>query len=187
LQSAFHQLAEEDLPRIPIVFDPGDIVGSDADEIIALQEALAALQETFDVVYSANRGEIRTTAEPLSGTFDHDIDRLAAIQAKTGITAAVLHAKDLAAAATADGRWRVDTHRIDHPRRHTGGGDRFDGGLAHALACGWEWEPALACANACAAYYVESGTTGDIEDLVSFLEHYRGDNGDPDVEESSGA
>jgi sugar/nucleoside kinase (ribokinase family) len=185
LQSAFHQLAEETLPRIPLVFDPGDIVGRGSDEIAALQEAIAALQETFDVVYSANRAEIRTTAEPLSDAFEDDLDRLAAIRAETGITAAVLHAGDEAAAATADGRCSVDAYRIEDPKRHTGGGDRFNGGLAHALACGWEWELALACGNACAAHHVASGTTGDVDDLVSFLEH-RQEDGERGAGRSSG-
>ena len=170
LEQAFHRLGQKDLPRLPFVFDPGDIVDRDEIEIEALHDALAALQDTFDVVFNANRGEVRATADPLSESVEDDIDRLAAIREATGITAAAMHARDEAAAATSEGTRRVENYRIERPERHTGGGDRFTGGLAHALACGWDWEAALACGNACAAYYVETGDSAATDDLVRFVE-----------------
>jgi sugar/nucleoside kinase (ribokinase family) len=169
LERAFHRLGRLDVPRVPFVFDPGDVVGHDAEAVEALHEAMSALQDTFDVVYNANRAEVEATAAPLSGTYDDDLDRLAAVREETGIAAAVMHARDEAAAATPDGRVRVANYRVDAPERHTGGGDRFTGGLAHALACGWDWDVALAMGNACAVTYVESGTTGDVDDLVEFV------------------
>lgn len=170
LEDAFHQLSDTDVPRVPFVFDPGDIVGRGPDEIGALLDAVTALQDTFDVVYSANRQEVRTTAAPLSGPFDDDLARLAAIREETGIAAAVMHARDEAAVVTRDERLRVGNYRVERPVRHTGGGDRFTGGIGHALACGWEWDLALACGNACAVYYVESGSTGGVDDIAAFLE-----------------
>jgi sugar/nucleoside kinase (ribokinase family) len=170
LESAFHQLSDVDVPRIPFVFDPGDIVGYDTDEIDALLDALTALQDTFDVIYNANRQEIRTTAAPLSGSFEDDLERLATIRKKTGITATVMHARDEAAVVTRDEQLSVRNYHVEDPERHTGGGDRFTGGLGHALACGWDWGLALACGNACAVYYVESGSTGTVDDVVAFLE-----------------
>lgn len=170
LEDVFYRLSEKELPRIPFVFDPGDIVGSGHGEIEALHDALAALQDTFDVVYNANREEIRTTAAPLGRAFEDDTERLAAIQQTTDITAAVMHARDEAAVATSEGQTSVENYDISRPERHTGGGDRFTGGLGHALACGWDWEVALACGNACAVYYVESGDTGTVDDISSFVE-----------------
>ncbi|OYR39453.1 carbohydrate kinase family protein [Halorubrum sp. Eb13] len=170
LESAFHRLSDADVPRIPFVFDPGDIVGCEPDEIGALLDAMAALQDAFDVVYSANRQEVRATAAPLSGPFDHDLARLAAIRAETGVTAAVMHARDEAAAVTSDDRLRVSNYSVERPVRHTGGGDRFTGGLGHALACGWDWDVALACGNACAVSYVESGSTGGPNEIAAFLD-----------------
>ncbi len=170
LKSAFHQLSEEDIPRVPFVFDPGDIVGSSLDEIKALHSALAALQETFDVVYNSNREEVRTTAAPLEKTFEDDIGRLAAIRDATGITAAVMHARDEAAVVTSDERIRVGNYHVAQPSRHTGGGDRFTGGLGYALASGWGWESALACGNACATYYVKRGETAIVDDIVALAD-----------------
>ncbi len=170
LESAFHQLSDVDVPRIPSVFDPGDIVGCDPDEIDALLDAVSALQDTFDVIYTANRQEIRTTAASVSGSFEDDLDRLAAIREETGITATVIHARDEAAVVTREQRLKVTNYHVEDPQRHTGGGDRFTGGLSHAVACGWDWKLALACGNACAVHYVESGSTGTVDDIVAFLE-----------------
>jgi len=170
LAGAVDRLHAMDTPRVPFVFDPGDIVGSDPAAVEAVHETLDALQTAFDVVYNANRQEVRTTAAPLDGSFDDDLDRLAGVREATGITAVVMHARDEAAVATSDGRARVPNYEVAQPARHTGGGDRFSGGLAHALACGWDWDVALACGNACAVYYVGSGDTGTAADLRAFVE-----------------
>lgn len=170
LERAFHRLGDIDVPRVPFVFDPGDIVGYASDEIDGLLDSVAALQDTFDVIYNANRQEIRTTAAAVSGSFDDDLARLAAIRERTGITATVMHARNEAGVVTHEERLRIGNHHVDHPARHTGGGDRFTGGLAHALACGWDWDLALACGNACAVYYVDSDGTGSVDDIVSFLD-----------------
>lgn len=169
LAAAFHELADEALPRVPFVFDPGDIVGAEDDEIERLLDALATLQETVDVIYTGNREEIRTTATPLANSSKTDLDRLDAIRSATGIRAVVMHGRDEAALATRDGRERVSNYTVDDPERHTGSGDRFTAGLCHGLACGWDWDVALACGNACAVYHVETGRTGDAEDIVRFV------------------
>lgn len=169
LEDAFHRLGGLDLPRVPFVFDPGDVVGRDAAAVEAMHRALAALQGTFDVVFNGNRQEVRTVAAPLVDDGADAVDRLAAIREETEITAAVMHARAAAAVATRDERTRVPNYDARTPRRHTGGGDRFSGGLAHALACGWPWDVALACGNACAVHYVETGETATAEDLSAFV------------------
>lgn len=168
--SAFHQLGDADLPRVPFILDPGDIVGSETREIDALREALTALQNTFDVVYNANRQEIHATAATLPDPPNTDHERLSAIRDATGIEAVVLHARDEAIVATADGTRTVGNIRIEAPQRHTGGGDRFTGGLGYGLANGWDWDCALACGNVCASRYVETGETGTIADIRAFIE-----------------
>ena len=50
-----------------------------------------------------------------------------------------------------------------------GAGDRFSGALAWALARDWPWEPALALGNACAAAFVATGETADLEALDARL------------------
>ncbi len=175
MDSAFHQLASEDLPRVPFILDPGDIVGSAPNEIDALREALTTLQDTFDVIYNANREEIRATAATLPDPPEDDRDRLTAIREATGIQAVVMHGLDEAVVTTTGGLISVENIHVEQPERHTGGGDRFTGGLGYGLANGWDWELALACGNACAAHYVETGGTGTINDIVDFIETHAAD------------
>jgi len=170
MDAAFRDLGAASLPRVPFVLDPGDLVGAPDDEIADLGGALAALQDTFDVVYNANRAEIRATAAALADAPDDDAACLAAVREATGITAAVMHADDLAMAATADGVSSVASVGIADPARHTGGGDHFTGGLAFALAAGWDWPLALACGNACAGRYVETAATGSLADVRAVAE-----------------
>lgn len=174
LGPAFHGLADADLPRVPFVFDPGDLVGSDPAGLRDLLGALAALQETFDVVFNANRSEIRATAAALPAPPADDADRVAAIREETGVSAVVMHAEAAAVAATGSGVVSVPNLAADDPARHTGGGDRFSAGLGYGLALGWDWDLALALGNACAISYVRTGETHDAESLAAFLEEEPG-------------
>jgi len=169
LQPAFHHLGDRALPRRPFVFDPGDVVGCNRHELEALLEAVTALQDTFDVVLLANQREVHAIAAVLPDGHASDAERLAAIRDATGVTAAGIHTEEEAAVATAEGLTRVPTIEVGEPVRRTGGGDRFSGGLGYALALGWDWPVALACGNACAARYVQTGQTGDPTDLAEFV------------------
>jgi sugar/nucleoside kinase (ribokinase family) len=170
LGDAFHELGDRSLPRVPFVLDPGDIVGTDAAAIESLHDALAALQHTVDVVYNANRQEIRASAATLADTPTDDYEKLRALREATGVEAVVMHATDEAAAATADGLTTVETRSVASPTRFTGGGDRFTGGLGLGLAADWDWELALAAGNACASHYVETGETATVADLRAEFE-----------------
>lgn len=172
-EAAFHALGRADLPRLPLVFDPGDVLGYGVDEHRRLREAVRAMQATADVVLSCNRTEVRAIAAALPAPPDppvDDRDRLRAIRAELRATAVVKHAADEVAAATGDDLRVVATEQIDRPARQTGGGDRFSGALAFALGAGWDWTPALRCANEAATHYVKTGETATADDLVERVE-----------------
>lgn len=174
MDAALRELGGMSLPRVPFVLDPGDLVGAPADEIEAFGDALAKLQDTFDVVYNANRAEIRATAAALADAPVDDAACLAALREATGVTATVIHAADVAMAATPGGVVSVESVGVAEPARHTGGGDHFTGGLTFALAAGWDWDLALACGNACAAGYVDTATTGSLDDVRAVAERAAG-------------
>jgi sugar/nucleoside kinase (ribokinase family) len=172
-EAAFHTLGRADLPRIPLVFDPGDVLGSSVDGHRRLREATTALQETFDVTVSVNTSELRAMfaalpdppAAPVT-----DRDRVRTLREAMGVTAVSLHATAESVVVTESGLVTDDVVRYARPKRHTGGGDRFSGGLAFALGAGWGWETALQCANEAASYYVRTGETATVDDLVERLE-----------------
>lgn len=163
--AALRELAEWDGDGA-FVFDPGDVGG--VSDLAELGAALAALGDARDVVISANRTEVRTLAAALSESAPTDRGRLVALRDALGVRATVLHGEAEAVAATPDGVVRVRNPEVVDPVRHTGGGDRFSGGLTYALALDWEWDLALALGNVCASRYVATGETGDAEAMRAF-------------------
>ena len=168
MTDAIGELAETELDGNLLLFDPGPISISSEEEIRELFSALFALESIYDVILSVNGSEL-TAGE---AALDHDGDRreqLSALRGRMGITAAVLHTTDEAIAATADGIVSVANRSVENPKRETGAGDRFGAGLAHGLSRDWNWELALALANACGAYYVENAETATRETLREWL------------------
>jgi hypothetical protein len=171
MADAFHALAAASLPRVPFVFDPGDVLGSGLDSHRELREAVSALQATFDVVVSVNRRELHALASALPEPPQPpvtDRDRVSALRAATGVTAVLKHGKQEAVAATEDGLVAVENPVVED-QRQTGGGDRFAGGLAVGLGADWSWEVALACGNACASHYVATSETATAAALREWL------------------
>lgn len=164
MTDSIRELAESALDGNLLLFDPGPISISSEEAIRDLFDALSALESIYDVVLSVNGSEIAAGAAALDCDGDRR-EQLSALQGETAITAAVVHTTDEAVAATRDGIVTVANRSVDSPERETGAGDRFGAGLAHALARGWNWEIALALANACGAYYVENAETADRETL----------------------
>lgn len=172
-EAAFRALGRADLPRVPLVFDPGDVLGYGVVAHRRLREAVTAMQATADVVLSLNRTEVRAMAaalpDPPAPPAD-DRDRLRAIRAELEVTAAVKHAADESAVATESRFVAIDPDPVADPVRQTGGGDRFSGALAFALGAGWPWGPALRCATGAATHYVRTGETAGVDELVAHAE-----------------
>jgi sugar/nucleoside kinase (ribokinase family) len=171
MAEALHELGDESLPRVPFVFDPGDVLGSDLAGHRELREAVRALGNTVDAVLSVNRTELHTLTaalpDPPAPPID-DEDRVLAVRDAFDAAAVVKHGKGEALAATEEGIVQVDNPVVD-ARRQIGGGDRFGGGLAVALGAGWDWPVALACGNACASHYVSTAETASATALREWL------------------
>ncbi|WP_436345194.1 hypothetical protein [Natronorubrum sp. FCH18a] len=184
LTEALSTLAAGPLAADVFVLDPGPVRTRSREAVADLLAALGRLDETVDVVYSINREELEYTAEAVdersesSGdTVNRDdndaLERLATVRETAGITAAALHASDIAAVATRAGETVVENLSVDEPRRRTGAGDRFSAALGVARARDWDWRPTLALGNCCAAHYVETSETADRNELRTVLERAR--------------
>lgn len=155
--------------------DPGRIASRSDEDLVGLVDALAGLTDAFDVVLSANDAEMCALAGALDspgGDPDGRAEVLDRVRRAGSLTAAVVHEVDAAAVATADGHRTVENVEVA-PTRHTGGGDRFDAGLAHALSRGWSWQDALRLGNACAARYIATGESATTAELAAFLRDHR--------------
>jgi len=170
LPSALTDLAAEAADGNYFLFDPGSLSARRDAEMRRLVDALADLGGSYDVVLAANGGEMDALAAgALGGPAPADRATAAVgVRDAADLAGAVVHEDDAAVAATSSGTVRVGNFDID-PVRHTGGGDRFDAGLAHALARGWDWADALRLANACAARYIATGESATPDELAAFL------------------
>lgn len=168
MTEALAELAALELTGGLFVVDPGYLTTRDHGPVADFMAVLGELENSYDVVMTANEGELNYVADAL-GLVDADTNPpVGAIRDVTGVTAVVSHGLERADAATPEGRLSVPNFRVSQRRRDTGGGDRFDAGLAHTLAAGWGWKAALEVGNRCAAFYVENGTSGTPRDLASF-------------------
>ncbi|WP_436926450.1 carbohydrate kinase family protein [Halosimplex amylolyticum] len=167
---ALSELAGNDLDGNHFLFDPGSLSARSPAAMDRLVDALAELGDAYDVVLAVNGGEARALADGIADESGPDGlgSATAFLREAADLAAVVVHEADAAVAATPEGRVRVENVAVD-PVRHTGGGDRFDAGLAHALAREWDWEDALLLGNACASRYIATGESGTGEELATFL------------------
>lgn len=162
---ALEALGEADIDGNVFVCDPGDVTSRDPDAIPDLARALAALEDSFDVVLSANRAETRYIADSLDLPAPDDTACVRALRDELGITGVTIHASDYAVAARAEETLNVPNVEVESQARYMGGGDRFSAALAHGLGAGWPWTAALALGNLAASYYIEHGETPGADDL----------------------
>lgn len=174
LPEALAELSAADLDGGYFVFDPGRLADRSATEVLRLIDALTDLTESYDVVVAANGTEVRSLAEHLADDNREPDDvgsALERLRAAAELDAAVVHETEAAVAALPGERVRVENFDVEAVR-HTGGGDRFDAGLAHALARDWSWEDALRVGNACASRYVATGESATTTELGEFLREH---------------
>jgi sugar/nucleoside kinase (ribokinase family) len=168
MTEALRRLAELAFDGAWFLVDPGDLTTRGQEHVGEFVAALAALEDSYDVVLAANRAEIEHVADSLDvGASGADLS-VEQVRARAGIAGVVIHVADEAVAATESEVLSVPNYRVERQRRRTGGGDRFDAGLVHALAAGWGWRAALELGNRCASFYVERATTGTPVELADF-------------------
>lgn len=157
-----------------LALDPGDVVAESPARLRTLRAVLAELAgvDGLRVVLNANPNEIAAIAATLPGqAADVDVDeQVRALRADLDCEAVVSHGRDRAIGGTRDDHVAVETIPVADPERYTGGGDRFGGALAVALAAGWDWATTLACGNAAATYYITHEATGAPAELAAFVD-----------------
>ncbi|WP_435144904.1 hypothetical protein [Halobaculum sp. P14] len=157
--------------------DAGDVVGSDAEAFAAFRDAFRAVSDSdYRLVLTANRAEVRAYMGALlnygggdAGGDASDEWHVRRLREVLGCEAVVLHAPDVAVAASPDGQLTVENRDLASRARETGGGDRFGGALAYALTAGWGWREACELANVAASRYIATGDTGDRATLADWL------------------
>lgn len=168
MTDALHRLAAHNLNGNLFIFDPGNLTSAPAEAITRLCEVLSNLEQSYDVVLSADSDETNYIMNTLTTESTDEKPALCRLRERIGITGIVRHGRPEATAATPEGQIAVSTIEANGKNRQTGAGDCFSAGLAHGLAAGYNWKNTLGLGNLCASYHVEYGETGTREELAEY-------------------
>ena len=97
----------------------------------------------------------------------------ARIREKLGLAAVVIHPKESAACATADGTWWVPGPYASRPLITTGAGDHFNAGFATGQLLGLPPESCLCLGVCTSGHYVRTGRSPSLKDLAKFIADWR--------------
>lgn len=171
LKDVFPYYAVPDKKQVAF-FDLSDCSKRSRDTI---KEALMLLKEFSrftQVILSLNKNEARCIheifySEPAPDNF---LDLGNRIFENLGIETLLLHSPKKSVALNRKETVSCDTFFVPKPKLSTGAGDHFNAGftVGQLLNCGLQSSVILA--NAVSAFYVETGVSPEIKDVVNFLE-----------------
>jgi hypothetical protein len=93
----------------------------------------------------------------------------AAIRAALGVSVVVVHPRESAACATAEGTFWVPGPYCEEPVITTGAGDHFNGGFCQGQLLGLDPEGCLALGVCTSGHYVRTAVSPTLDDLETFL------------------
>lgn len=101
----------------------------------------------------------------------HEQTAAAAIRERLGLSCVVIHPRDGAGCATADGAWRLAGPYTASPKISTGAGDHFNAGFCLAWILGLAPPECLAMGVATSGYYVRNAASPAALELAAFLDN----------------
>ena len=146
-----------------------------------ISEALMLLKEFgryTNVTLSLNKNEARHIYRVL---YNKDpVDDLALlgekIFEKLKIDILLLHSSKEAVALNNEGRFTCSSFFINNPIISTGAGDNFNAGFCAAQLLKLDLESSVLFANSVAAFYVKTGISPQLTDVIHFLEEAKSDS-----------
>jgi sugar/nucleoside kinase (ribokinase family) len=159
----------------PLFFtDLSDCSRRTSAEICEAIKLLAGFRNHFRVVLSLNHNEADLIAGAL-GLYDHGSDEvfIKSLFKISNTNIIIIHRTEDAVAFDGVTFKKCDTFLCSEPAILTGGGDNFNAGFCLAQIRGMELFNSLLVANAVSGYYVKTGLSPDIGQLITFLAGYR--------------
>ncbi len=178
------EFATNVLPRVPALagriffFDLADPEKRSADDLRTALATMASFGRFGRVTLGLNLKEARQVAAALGLPPAPDTEAglremTAAIRAKLAVATVVVHPRECAACATADGTWWVPGPVAEHPLITTGAGDHFNAGFTTGQLLGLPPESCLALGVSTSGHYVRTGQSPALADLETFLANWR--------------
>ena len=177
------ELVERVLPKLPahdciFFFDLCDPEKRSVEDLRAALAAMAKFARFGRVTLGLNLKEAQQVYVALGfdafGEDEASLRKMAAdIRAKLAITTVVVHPRECAACATADGTWCVPGPYTTKPLITTGAGDHFNAGFSTGQLLGLSPEACLAIGVCTSGHYVRTAQSPSLADLETFLTNWR--------------
>jgi len=184
MTSIFTAITDHVLPKLPpapgriFFFDLADPEKRSADDLRAALAAIGRFQPFGRVTLGLNLKEAQQVAASLGcGTVLEDETSLraaaAAIRAKLGVTTVVIHPRESAACANAEGTAWVPGPYTSQPLITTGAGDHFNAGFTTGQLLGLDPAACLAVGVCASGHYVRTGESPSLPAIETFLANWR--------------
>lgn len=155
-------------------FDLADPEKRSHDDLLEVLEVMASFDKFGKVTLGLNLKEAQRVYQVLGfselGESEEDLRTIAAdIRKKLGLACVVVHPRESAACATADGTSWVPGPYTEEPLITTGAGDHFNAGFAQGQMLGLDPEACLSMGVCTSGHYVRTGESPSLDDLEKFL------------------
>jgi len=174
LETQQQRLGRDASPYHTIFFDLADPEKRTPKDIARALELITRFGKYFAVVLGLNEKESSEAGRVLGlNTNDHSGQGLSTlareIRAKLGVNTVVVHPVDAAIAVSEGSLSAVDGPFTDKPLITTGAGDHFNAGFCLGKLLGFENAASLILGVTASGYYVRTGQSPAIADLVKML------------------
>lgn len=176
----FSALVEIVLPALPkrerlFFFDLADPEKRSRDDLLKALEMIGRFEKFGRVTLGLNLKEAQQVWAaldyPVIKEDEAGLRKMAAdIRARLGLSTVVVHPKESAACATAEGTWWIPGPYTAKPLITTGAGDHFNAGFSNARLLGLSPEACLTVGVCTSGHYVRTGHSPTLVDLINFLE-----------------
>ncbi len=184
MTAIFHAVVERVLPQLPPVtgriffFDLADPEKRSIEDLRGALTAISRFEPFGRVVFGLNLKEAQQVAKALGiapPAEDETTLRTAAaaIRAKLGVNLVVIHPRESAACATADGTTWVPGPYTAEPLITTGAGDHFNAGFTTGQLLNLDPEACLTLGVCTSGHYVRTGESPSLDKIESFLANWR--------------
>ncbi len=163
-----------------IFFDLADPQKRPVEDMKRMLALVQRFSEFYRVIFGLNERESYQIAQALGiDTAEGAPDRVeqvcAAISDKLGIYCMVVHPVEFAVTTINGKTYRQDGPHTTRPVITTGAGDHFNAAFCLGNMLGMDPQTCLLMGVCCSGYYVMTGKTPGLSDLMGFMENWRDD------------
>ncbi len=180
MTAILRSLVDEVFPKLPkregrvFFFDLADPEKRSREDLLEVLEIMARFGGFGTVTLGLNLKEAQRVHGDLDfaelGETEADLRKVAAdIREKLGFSCVVVHPRESAACATAEGTAWVPGPYAEKPLITTGAGDHFNAGFTQGQLLGLDPEGCLALGVCTSGHYVRTAKSPSLDDLEKFL------------------